>query len=273
MEKLNTQSGRAGERVSGRKQAHPSLSRSLALSLFILLSSAAVKADSSQELFKAGNALYAEGKFSEAAQKYQAAEEAGIRNWVLEYNLGNASWRAGQLGKAILHYERAFRINSGQNDVIYNLNLATTKAGDPELPSGALPILAWRLFYFFSVNTLTVFGSLLFIFFCVAGSFALAGRNFLMAETALGLGCIFIVLLAWLGARIYLLEHPKGVVVSPVAEVRSGPNTTYPANFTVPEGHRVLILEEQEPVQGWLEIGVPQEGLKGWVPETSVEVI
>ena len=61
--------------------------------------------------------------------------------------------------------------------------------------------------------------------------------------------------------------------MTPVAEVRSGPNTTYPANFTVPEGRRVLILKEEEPIQGWLEVGVPQEGLKGWVPDTSVEVI
>ncbi len=230
-------------------------------------------ADTGADVFKAGDTLYAEGKFSEAAQKYQAAADAGLKNWVLEYNLGNAYYRAGQTGKAILHYERAFRMNSGQNDVIYNLNLATNKAGDSELPAGALPILAWRLFYFLSINTLTIFTSLLFIFFCAAAGFALAGRNFMKADAVLGLTCLFVVFLGWLGARIYLLEHPQGVVVASIAEVRSGPNTTYPTNFTVPEGHRVLILDEQEPVQGWLEIGAPQEGLKGWAPETSVEII
>jgi hypothetical protein len=62
-------------------------------------------------------------------------------------------------------------------------------------------------------------------------------------------------------------------VITSVAEVRSGPNTTYPTSFTVPEGHRVLILDEQEPIQGWLEIGVPDQGLKGWAPDTSVETI
>jgi hypothetical protein len=81
------------------------------------------------------------------------------------------------------------------------------------------------------------------------------------------------VVTGWLGARMYLLEHPQGVVVSPIAEVRSGPNTTYPTNFTVPEGHRVLLLDEQEPVQGWFEIGAPEQGLKGWAPESSVEVL
>src|SRR4029077_16225226 len=99
---------------------------------------------------------YAEGKFSDAAQKYQALADSGIKNWTLEYNLGNAYYRAGQIGKAILHYERAFRMNSNQNDLLYNLNLATNKAGNPELPAGSLPALAWSLFYFLSINTLTV---------------------------------------------------------------------------------------------------------------------
>jgi tetratricopeptide (TPR) repeat protein len=241
--------------------------------LILILLAAPVFADSAQDVYKAGNQLYTEGKFSDAAAQYQAAADGGFRNWVLEYDLGNAYYRAGQIGKAILHFERAFRINSGQADVIYNLNLATTKAGDPELPTTALPILAWRLFYSLSINALTIFTSLLFLTFTVLAGFVLVGKKVLNGNAALGLGLLFAGLLAWLGLRIYLLEKPEGVVVSSVAEVRSGPNTTYPANFTVPEGRRVLILKEQEPIQGWLEIGVPQEGLKGWVPETSVEVI
>jgi len=239
----------------------------------LLVISGCLWADSPQDMYKAGNAFYASRKFSDAAKEYQAAADDGLRSWVLEYNLGNAYYRSGQIGKAIVHYERAFQMNSGQGDVIYNLNLATTKAGDPELPTTALPILAWRLFYFLSINTLTVLSSLIFIFLVVAAGMALAGKPFLRVDLAFTPALLFVLLAVWLGIRISFLEKPVGVVVSSVAEVRSGPNTTYPANFTVPEGRRVLILKEQEPIQGWLEIGVPQEGLKGWVPETSVEVI
>jgi hypothetical protein len=246
------------------------------LIFFVLLLAAPAFADLPQDLYKAGNALYAEGKFSDAAQKYQAAVDGGLKHWVLEYDLGSAYYRAGQTGKAVLHYERAFHMNSGQGDVLYNLNLATTKAGDPEMPSTALAALAWRLFFILSVNTLTVLASIFFILLCVYAGSLLAGaqNNFDWVPACAGMTAVAFVLTgAWLGIRIYLLEKPVGVVVASVAEVRSGPNTTYPANFTVPEGHRVLILKEEEPIQGWLEIGVPQEGLKGWVPETSVEVI
>lgn len=256
--------------------------------LAILFLSSLSFAESPQELYKAGNQLYADGKFAEAAQKYQAAADTGYKNWILEYNLGNAYYRAGQLGKGILHYERAFRMNSGQGDVIYNLNLATTKAGDPELPATALPALAWRMFYILPINILTISTSLLFLILCAtlglmlfsslssssagSGGGSMDPRQWHSGMTMLII-LSFVVASVWLGIRIYLLEKPIGVVVSNVAEVRSGPNTTYPANFTVPEGRRVLILEEQEPIQGWLEIGVPAEGLKGWTPDSSVEVI
>jgi len=252
----------------------------------ILCLSTFVRADTPQDLYRAGNQLYADGHFSDAAQKYEASAEGGLRNWVLEYNLANADYRAGQIGKAILHYERAFRMNSGQGDVIYNLNFAATKAGDPELPSTALSALAWRLFYLLSTNMLTLVVSALFVLVCAIGGWFLLPGIVVTPEKAGAQGqfdwvpafagmtaAAFILAGAWLGVRIYLLEKPQGVVVAPVAEVRSGPNTTYPTNFTVPEGRRVLILKEQEPIQGWLEIGVPQEGLKGWVPESSVEVI
>ena len=65
--------------------------------------------------------------------------------------------------------------------------------------------------------------------------------------------------------NIIEVEKPEGVVVAPVAEVRSGPNMSYAANFTVPEGRRILILKEQEPIQGWLEIGVRTNGVGGTV--------
>jgi hypothetical protein len=232
-----------------------------------------VLADTPQDLYKAGNQLYADGKFSDSVQKYQSAVDGGLRNWVLEYDLGNAYFRTGQLGKSIVHYERAFRMNSGQGDVIYNLDLATTRAGDPELPSTALANLAWRLMYLFSINTLTILASLLFLVSVMTAGFALLGIKVMNNDLTVGIVLLFLVVLGWFGIRVNLLEKPEGVVITPVAEVRSGPNTTYPANFTVPEGRRVLILKEEEPIQGWLEIGVPQEGLKGWTPETSVEVI
>lgn len=224
-------------------------------------------------LFKEGNALYKDGKFAEAAERYQAQAKTGNSSWVLDYNLGNAFYRQGQLGRAVLHYERAFRANSSQKDVVYNLSLASAKAGDPRLPDSGLVVLAWKLYYGLTLNALTLLSSLLF--FVMVGMVwgMLSGRLTVPSVIPGGLTVVFLVLGAWLGVRIYEAEHPKGVVITSIVEVRSGPSASYPANFTVPEGHRVLILDTQEPIQGWLQVGVPQEGLRGWVPNDAVSVI
>jgi len=236
-------------------------------------------AEAPQELLKRGNALYAEGKFSEAASAYKEAQAGGLRHWALSYNLGNAYFKTGQLGRAVAEYHRAFRLNSGSSDVIFNLRLASARAGDPAVPQSALAALIWRLFFGLSINTLTVFVSLLFFTLIVPAIWKLAKPGTLalpsvVVQSVPLLSSLLAFLFLWLGARIYFLEKPIGVVVaSPNAEVRSGPNTSYPASFTVPEGRRVLILKEQDPIEGWLEIGVPSEGLKGWVPDTAVEVL
>lgn len=232
-----------------------------------------VHAEGPEVAFKQGNEAYANGQFAQAVTAYESARSAGLQHWTLYYNLGNAHFKTGALGKAVANYLRAFRLNPGQRDVIYNLNLALTKAGDPLLPQDALGRLAWRAFYKPPINALAVLTSLIFIVLAVRLSLLLLRKKQLGAEPVFVMLGILLLLGVWFGLRIASLERHQGVVVSGIAEVRSGPNLSDTANFTVPEGRRVLILEEQQPIKGWLEIGVPQEGLKGWVPDSSVEAI
>jgi tetratricopeptide (TPR) repeat protein len=241
--------------------------------LFAIFSAVPSWSASSEDSFKQGNAAYNDGKFSDALSFYESAQQNGLHHWMLDYNLGNAYYKTGQLGKAIVHYVRAFRVNSGSSDVIDNLNLTTTKAGDPLLPQSALPAFLWRLFYLFSLNTLTVAASLFFITLCAGAGLALLDRWKPTLELTVAACGVFVLLGSWLGTRIYFFEEPEAIVITASADVRSGPNLSYPANFTVPEGHHLLILDEQEPVTGWLEVGVPDQGLKGWVPTSSVETL
>jgi tetratricopeptide (TPR) repeat protein len=230
-------------------------------------------AESPETLFKQGNAAYAEGKFTDAVTLYESAHTGGLNHWVLEYNLGNAYSRTEHPGKAITHYFRAFRLNSSAHDVIENLNLVSTKVGDPLLPASGLAVFLWRLFYALSLNMLTFGASLFFFGLCTMSVLQWTERRRFSVEAWALSGLLLAGVSGWLGVRWSLQTRPLGIVTAAVAEVRSGPNLTYPANFTIPEGRRVIVLEEQEPVQGWLEIGVPQEGLKGWVPDSVVDVI
>lgn len=261
--------------VSAFRRVNPDTPlRRYAVTLILFLCFVAgAEAETPQELFQRGNAAYAQGQFDQAVKFYESMRSMGLRHWVVEYNVGNAYFKAGQAGKSIVSYERAFRLNPGQGDVIYNLHFALTKVGDPLLPAAALPRLFWRLFFGLSLNALTIGASLLFIGVCVGSGLWLLGRIHPTAEAAFVVVLVLLAAGLWAGLRITDAQRHEAIVVVPTAEVRGGPNTSYTANFTVPEGHRVQVLDEQEPVQGWLEIGVPDQGLKGWVPDSSVEVI
>lgn len=241
---------------------------------FCLLPFRLIHADTSpQQLFQQGNAAYAQGQFTQAISAYESARAQGLVHWALYYNLGNAYYKTNQTGKAIVNYERAFRLNSSQGDVLYNLNFSLSKAGDPLLPPGGLARLLWRMFFGLSLNMLTVFASLFFVGFCIGTTRFILGHYRPSGELALGVITTWLALSLWLGFRIALVQKHEAVVVVPTADVRSGPNLTYNANFTVPEGRRVLLLDEQEPIKGWAEIGIPSEGLKGWVPDVTIEAL
>jgi uncharacterized protein YraI len=58
------------------------------------------------------------------------------------------------------------------------------------------------------------------------------------------------------------------VIVAPDAEARSGPGLNFPVNFKAPEGRRVSVVQEAD---GFVEVGVLKEGLKGWIPAEQLE--
>ncbi|MFH1244966.1 MAG: tetratricopeptide repeat protein, partial [Candidatus Omnitrophota bacterium] len=61
-------------------------------------------------LFSQGNGYYAQEKFDQAITAYEQELSLGRESGPLYYNLGNAYFKSGQLGRAILNYLRAERL-------------------------------------------------------------------------------------------------------------------------------------------------------------------
>jgi SH3-like domain-containing protein len=82
--------------------------------------------------------------------------------------------------------------------------------------------------------------------------------------------CLWIGLGSWWLALRGVPAPRRGVIVTASAEIRSGPGDNFNVSFTAPEGRRVQILGTDGE---WLEIGLPKDGVKGWIQAASVEEI
>lgn len=77
---------------------------------------------------EAGTRAYGEGAWSEAVTRYEAAIEAGADGPDVFYNLGNAYYRAGEIGRSTLAFERALRRDPGDEAARANLELVRSQA-------------------------------------------------------------------------------------------------------------------------------------------------
>jgi len=227
-----------------------------------------------EDLWRSANQHYQEGEHQEALTRYQTLLEEGVDNGPLHFNIGNAYFRVGDLGRAILHYYKARRYLPDDPDLAANLALAEQQRIDPiiegeaEAFGDAFHDLAHRLPY-----VLVFYGALFFL--TLAGAVCLirifrttAGKWF---GYALTIGLTFGLLLGAAAFVQYdlLTRNDQAVVIADQVDALSGPSTRETVSFTIHEGIRCRILDEAE---GWRRIRLAN-GYNGWVPRTSVEKI
>ena len=93
----------------------------------IILSISGIMAAGAQDLIKSANAAYEKDQYDRAIELYnQAAREQGTSS-ELYYNIGNANYRLGNMGEAILYYERALKLNPANSDARTNLEFVKEK--------------------------------------------------------------------------------------------------------------------------------------------------
>src|SRR3954471_8618117 len=81
-----------------------------------------------QDVFAKANQAYSDARYDEAATGYQELVRTGNWNATVFYNLGNAQYRLGNFGQAILNYERALALDPRHPEADANLRLARDEA-------------------------------------------------------------------------------------------------------------------------------------------------
>src|SRR5258708_3624899 len=79
--------------------------------------------------FETANQVYDQGKFAEAKEGYEKLIESGAGSANVYYNLGNADFRLGSAGRAMLGYERALALSPRHPEAQANLKLLRQQNG------------------------------------------------------------------------------------------------------------------------------------------------
>ena len=93
-----------------------------------------------------GNESFLSGKFNDAIKTYESIRADGFQNGYLSYNLGNAYFRVGNKGKAILNYLEAQSLLPREEEIRANLEFAIRKTEDrlaPEKENIVTSLLFW----------------------------------------------------------------------------------------------------------------------------------
>ncbi len=236
-----------------------------ALFLAAFVSATDAQAEATADIAKANQEYQAE-HFAEAVSLYQSAVDAGTRNAALFYNLGNASFRAGETGRAILNYQRALALKPGHPEARANLHLAQDKAKALELQS------KWwdRFIDRATPNQLSVAAMVAFWIgiFCLAG-WVLAARR---APLRL-LGSVFALVVAGVSATaLYARETGRdgrdlAIVTGDKVNARVATADNAGSVLALPAGSEIKVLSTRG---DWIYAALPKD-LRGWIPTNSAE--
>ena len=233
-------------------------------------------AETLQSLFTSGNAAVFQGDLDGAIARYNTLVESGVRDPDVYFNLATAHGRKGELGYAVLYFERAQRLSPGDEEV--EKFLAATRealaqraaARTGEATVRTRPTVREALVAGVSADTLSVL-LLLFNLLCF-GSLLL--RRFSRGEamrvatlvSASLTGLCALLALAGLAVKLGTGKPGDSVVIVDSQALREGPADSAQTRGEVEEGSLAYALAQEG---RWVRVRVI-DGEDGWLPSTAV---
>lgn len=211
--------------------------------------------------------------YQSAALRYQQLLDAGFHNGKLFYNAGNAYYKLGETGKAILSYKEALRFMPNDSNLLGNLARARaqrvdklTAAEDTSIP---------RVLFFWHYDLPLSLRAGMF-----AGLFTLFWTGMILRRIISGRArprvwqlavCGTLMTTFFLSLCLQPYEQARnreGVILQKEVIARKGNAETYQPAFQQPlhEGTEFIVCEVRP---GWIEAQLP-DGRRCWLPQTSV---
>lgn len=241
--------------------------------LFLMLFS---YASENQLVIAKANKAYAEGLFTKAVELYKQVLTSGNESWELYYNLGNSYYKLNDFTSAILYYEKAKKLNPGNEDINFNIKVTNNKIADRIEP---LPEMFYKRWYrnlveLFSVDNWARIVILSFILSLSFGLLYVISQRVLLRKVGFWTGIIFFIISlisVLFSVQNYhtLQNNTEAIIFTPTVTIKSSPDEKSIDLFVLHEGAKVQILDN---IGNWYEIRIAN-GSVGWLLTSSVEKI
>ena len=235
----------------------------LVIALLFVFNFSSFAADVSAS-FDSANRLYGQGKFSEAATAYEQMIQGGTVSPAIYFNLGNAFFKSGQIGRAIAAFRAAEDLAPRDPDVRANLQFIRGRVQGPTFS----PASWQRWFATLTINEWAMItAAVLWIWLAlmVVIQFRPALKESLRTLIWCG-GVATIVCGGCLGVAWSSDSTKTAIVVAQDVVVRNGPLDEAPAGATVHDGAELRVLDTKN---DWLQVRVDNQRV-GWIKREQV---
>ncbi len=237
-----------------------------------------------EQLFLTGNQYYQQENYDEAIASYETILTSGYESWELYFNLGNAYFRSGRAGKAILNYERARRLAPLNSDIRHNLEIANLSIADKievppkffliEIGNAVVESLGLKL----NLNELTKYVLLVYLilmFLIIARILVVKPEiRRILFYFIIPIFILLILIVITLQVEIYTnKKNVEAILIASEVDVYGAPEENSTLLFSLHEGVKIRIQNNLDKDNArWLEIQL-SDGKTGWVRDTGFEKI
>ena len=227
-----------------------------------------------EQLFEKAGDLYESRQYDQAGELYTTILVRGVESAPVYFNLGNAKFKAGDIGFAVLYYHRALRLEPGDEDIANNLEFASLFTSIQMEGVQLNPVTTFfeSLVWQYKLSQLAWVSSAFFILLMILMIIRF-GIGFSGPIIRVGI-TVSITLLILVGSLTsfkyrhnYLID--RGVIVASECQVMTGPSETLDVEFEAAPGLVVEILSESGSYYNVLF----ENKRRGWIKKHLVAVI
>lgn len=227
-------------------------------------------------LFKEGNALYNQGKYTKAIEKYEAVLKTDQHSTALYFNLANAHYKLNHIAPSIFYFEKAKQLNPNDQDIKNNLGFAKNMTIDAidKVPEVGFSRLFKNLINTFNSDVwaklaigAVVLFVLLFLTYYFAQSTSRKRISFVTSIVSIFL-VLFCVIMAFQKSSLEKTDNPA-IVFAQESIVKADPNNTSEEVFRLHEGTKIQVLEDYN---DWFKIEISDK-TTGWIPSEDIKLL